>query len=226
MKLYPLPKARRSLVAAVPDLEQGLLWGYAALRKAVTCSGIVLVSKLNGAGSLSSISLVCTSEGHPQDVSAEMDSLSYVLGQLGADVQSDVDETSATGQWEMLFDTAYFVTRAAVPPEKLSELAALLSMHDLPFVMDITNGMLALSSTPAESGELLSRLRAGAEPEGYALMAAGPRSLLGKTDLWGSPRQSDELMGRLKLRWDPADILNRGEFISPLFPHSVRSLPG
>lgn len=220
MKLVPLPGARRSLIASVPDLEQGLRWGYEALRQAITCSGIVLVSNPIGNNSLPGITLVCTSEGHPLDVTAEMNSLSNILTRCGADVQRETVKTSAAQQWEEQFKHAEFVARAAVPPENLSGMCALLSTHDLPFVMDITNGMLAVTGSTAASGELLNSLRASTEPHGYALMAAGPRSLLGEVDLWGRPRQSHELMGRLKLRWDPADILNRGEFISPLFPRS------
>ncbi|MGW8251645.1 MAG: FAD-binding oxidoreductase, partial [Anaerolineales bacterium] len=86
MKLYPLPRARRSIIAAVPDLEQGLGWGYKVLRQAVTCSGIALVMNSRSDSSLPPIALVCTSEGHPQDVSAEMNSLSYTLRQCGAEV--------------------------------------------------------------------------------------------------------------------------------------------
>ena len=220
MKLYPLPGARRSLVVSVPDLEQGLRWGYEALRQAITCSGIMLVSHPIGDNSPSSITLVYTSEGHTLDVKAEMNRLSTILTQCGADVQGETDEISAAQQWEEQFVNAKFVARAAVPAEDLANLSAILSTHARPFVLDITNGMLAVTGSTAASGELLNSLRACAEPHGYALMAAGPRSLLGELDPWGRPRQSHELMGRLKLRWDPADILNRGEFISPLFPRS------
>ena len=68
------------------------------------------------------------------------------------------------------------------------------------------------------ASDALRALRQATEPDGYAIMAAGARSLVSQINVWGAPRSTHNLMQRLKLRWDTADILNRGEFISPLYP--------
>jgi hypothetical protein len=218
LKLYPLPRARRSLVAIVPNLEQGLCWGYEALRHAITCSGIVLASdQIDGSGT-AVWRLVYTAEGHPLDVAAELRCISRALVKCGAIVPEETDQTSATQLWEKQFISSDCVIRAAVTPAELAQMLATLSSCEQSFVMDVSNGMLALACPPGSYGELLSRIRSAAEPQGYAIMAAGSRSLLQQSDPWGKPRSTHRLMGDLKLRWDPSDILNRGEFISPLFP--------
>jgi hypothetical protein len=48
--------------------------------------------------------------------------------------------------------------------------------------------------------------------QGYAIMMAGPRDWLTSIDAWGKLQESQDLMRRLKYRWDPAKILNPGEF--------------
>jgi FAD/FMN-containing dehydrogenase len=48
--------------------------------------------------------------------------------------------------------------------------------------------------------------------QGYTIMMAGPRDWLTLIDAWGEPQESQDLMRRLKHRWDPAMILNPGEF--------------
>jgi D-lactate dehydrogenase (cytochrome) len=220
LKLYPLPRARCSLVFSVPDLHQGLTWGLEALRQAITCSGIVLVAGQTGEHRFPNCRLVYTAEGHPQDVAAEMRIIAQRLVQCGAQAPVESDETSATQQWERLYAASDFVIRAAVPPSDLEKMLSSLNSCDQPYVIDITNGMLAFSAAPGNIDELLSQVRLTAEPEGYAIMAAGERSLLGQIDPWGKPRPAYKLMRDLKLRWDPGDILNRGEFISPFFPHN------
>lgn len=213
LKLYPLPRARSSLVVSPANLQQGLSWGYEALRLGVACAGVVLVSDGDGV-----IRLVYTSEGHPQDVAAEMRLVRQALAGKGASEIIETTETSATRQWEQLFAASDLVVRAATVPAKLNHLLELIPSSGQAFVMDVANGLLALSCPPVEASDTLRSLRQAAEPDGYAVVAAGARGLISQINAWGAPRSTCTLMQQLKLRWDPADILNRGEFISPLYP--------
>lgn len=213
LKIYPLPRARVSLIASPIDLRQGLMWGYEATRYMVACAGLVLTTDQGG-----STRLIYTCEGHPQDVAAEIRLVRQLLTQQGASELIETTETHASHQWEQLFASADFVIRAAMDSGELRRLPDMIPSAGQAIVMDIANGMLAMSCLPEDADGALRSLRQAIEPDGYAIMAAGARALLSQIDTWGTPRSSHNLMQRLKLRWDPADILNRGEFISPLYP--------
>jgi len=74
--------------------------------------------------------------------------------------------------------------------------------------------ILARNLDELQAQELLRTLNtAAASLDGYAVMMAGPRAWLSSGDAWGAARPSGDLMRRLKSRWDPAGVLNRGEFV-------------
>ncbi|MGW8249377.1 MAG: FAD-binding oxidoreductase, partial [Anaerolineales bacterium] len=187
LKLHPLPRIRRSLITKLPDIQHGLRCAYAALRQAIACSGIVLVSGQIEDEGANSLQMVYTAEGHPQDVSAELRNIHSTLVQCGAAASEETDQTSATRHWEQLFARSDCVVRAAVPSTDLPHLLVALPSPSQPFVMDVSSGMLALACPPANLGEMLSRLRLVAEPHGYTILAAGARSLLQQVDPWGEP---------------------------------------
>lgn len=214
LKIYPLPRARISLIASPTDLRQGLLWGYEATRYMVTCAGLVLTTDKDGV-----TRLVYTSEGHPQDVAAEIRLVRQALAQQGASELIETTETNATRQWEQLFACADFVIRAAMDAGEFQRLPDMIPGAGQAIVIDVANSMLALSCLPEDASGTLRSLRQAIEPDGYAILAAGARTLVSQINAWGAPRSPHNLMQQLKLRWDPADILNRGEFVSPLYPH-------
>ncbi len=89
-----------------------------------------------------------------------------------------------------------------------------LSRTGEPFAIDILNGVGLLACDLAQAGEFLLSMRRLAGSEGYAVMESGRRDFLHRNDAWGAPRPAGPLMRALKLRWDPANILNRDEFVS------------
>jgi len=83
-------------------------------------------------------------------------------------------------------------------------------------ILDAANGILiaTLSADNAvRASRVLAGLRSCAEiAGGYAILARAPRQWLCQMDAWGAPRPAADLMRRLKVTWDPAGILNPGEF--------------
>jgi hypothetical protein len=94
-----------------------------------------------------------------------------------------------------------------------------LASNGLPFspldtlAMDLLSGILLAACEAPEIPQLLTRLRQTAGPQGYAIMQSGPRTFLRQVNAWGEPPPYYNLMRNLKQRWDPANILNRYEFI-------------
>jgi len=229
LRLAPLPLSRRSLQVPVNDLVQGIAWGKAILQQAVISSGVVLAPQ--PAEREARYALIYTAEGHPADVRAELAIIRRVLLDSGASSIEETDAISATGEWERFLAQSpvdsrqSFLARVGVPPSSLTELLPLPSpfreekeeggMREVVF-LDLAHGMLYVHAHGADefqAQQLLAGLRSIAEPlGGYALMMASPRHWLSSSIAWGEKRPAADLMRRLKLRWDPAGILNRGEF--------------
>lgn len=216
LKLQPKPRRRLSLLVQAPDLKAGLTWAYAALRSAVICSGLVLAPEKAGELPDAGYKLVFTAEGHPADVTAEIQAVRQTLHSAGAYSLVETDETSAAREWERIAASTGFVSRIGLPACDLNCLASSIELSQVgkSFAIDIANGTVLLAGEPSLAGEILLKMRRVAGPEGYAIMEAGPREFLRRTDAWGSPRSAHNLMRGLKLRWDPANVLNRNEFIS------------
>jgi D-lactate dehydrogenase (cytochrome) len=216
LKLFPRPRFRRSLLIRVPNLEAGLAWASAAQRSAVICSGIVLVSEYAGDLPGSGYTLVYTAEGHPADVAAETQAAHRMLESVGAPSPIETDETDAAREWERVAASGDFVARIGLPACDLMNLISSIDLSQVgkTFAIDALNSTILLADEPSRAGEMLLRMRRLTGPQGYALMEAGPRQLLGQIDAWGDSRSAHHLMRALKLRWDPADVLNRNEWIS------------
>ncbi len=215
LKLHPLPRCRRSLLIQAPDLEHGLAWGFAALRCALICSGAVLFTASVVDKPAPGWTLVYTAEGHPADVSAELDLVRQALLDASSPSPQETGALSAAGVWERTFTSGGFLARLALPASELPQFISRLepALLEQVLALDIAAGMLLLGCRSSQAGEILPALRQAAGPGGYAIMAAGPRPLLRQVDAWGGPPPAHDLMRGLKRRWDLADILNRGEFI-------------
>lgn len=218
LRVRPIARAQASLMVSVPNLSKGAEWGLACLRAARNCAGLVLVSGVLEENHEEVTTLVFTSAGHPQDVDSEMREVCKVLESAGAGSILNTT-TSATDLWAQALEPAECVLRAAVPAGKLPEYLSSLSttLNPKESVVDLANGQVYYApkrSDFEETGLSLINLRTGARSyAGHATLFAGPRPWLGKLDAWGEARDSRELMTRLKQRWDPGNILNRGEFV-------------
>jgi D-lactate dehydrogenase (cytochrome) len=215
LKLLPLPRARASLAIRVANLQQGLLMGLEALRHAINCSGIVLMPGTLSDAAAPGHTLLYTAEGHFDDVTTELSLVRVALEKLGQEAIFEIVETSASQEWQRRLQSTARL-RAAVPPRRLPELCHQvgLSLPDHVSLIDITNGLLFI---PVQVDQLYPQLavlqQSANDLDGYAVLAAGPRALFLAPAAWGTARPPRRLMQRLKLRWDPGNILNRHEFI-------------
>jgi D-lactate dehydrogenase (cytochrome) len=219
LKITSQPLARRTLVATVSETSQALRMGFTLLRLAANCSGIVLIAGNPEDTSAPGCCLYVTIEGHSADVRAELSVLQKALGGLGEPPLHETNPVPASQAWVECLARQRFSARVAVPPSEMPGLLNRLRAAGLGrnWVVDVANGILMLGDNSGDAGraaQLLAESRGAAEAQaGYALMASGPRDWLGVIDAWGKPRPAHDLMRRLKLQWDPADILNRGEFV-------------
>ena len=215
LKLYPLPRAKASLAANLPQLEQGLISGLETLKLAVNCAGIVLFPGRVDDARAPGYTLLYSAEGHFDDVAAELSIVRVTLEKQAGEVTFELVENSATQEWQRSLEPAA-ILRAAVPPRNLPQLSSKANLCALeqPFLMDITNGCLYLGGLPEEvTAQLPPLQQAAGELDGYAVLATGPRNLFQRVGVWGKARPARRLMQSLKLRWDPGNILNRSEFI-------------
>jgi FAD/FMN-containing dehydrogenase len=242
LRVVPLSLGRRTLLVTAPDLAQGIVWGLAAWRQATCCCGLVLLPRptatvvphlkggLATSAQASEWTLAFTAEGHPADVAAQIELTRRTLLSAGAE-QAVETELDATGLWEQVLADGAFVVRAAVAPRDLAGLladtGAELAGHMC--VVDVPGGTLSVAGSngaQAQPPAFLSTLHAAAgKLGGHAVLMAGPRRWLRaptsrppmqagqQPRAWGPEPESLDLMRKLKARWDPAWILNRGEFI-------------
>jgi glycolate oxidase subunit GlcD len=219
LKVASQPPTSHTLAFTVPGASQALRIGFAALRLATNCSGITLMPGNAENPSAPGCSLYITIEGHPADVRAEVQALQKGLGELGELPLQESEWVPAAKVWAEQLARQRFIARAAVLPSEMPGLINRLEATGLDhnWVVDVANGILMLGENSGDPGlatKALAGLRQAAEAQGgYAIMAAGPRGWLGGLDAWGKPRPAHDLMRKLKLQWDPADILNRGEFV-------------
>ena len=218
LKVSPLPSVSRTLVISAANTAQALRLAFVILRKATLCAGLVITPgglEIPATG----CSLWLTLEGHAADVAAELGVLRKEASRLDGLMIKEVEHTSAAQTWDKRLAAAKIHLRVAVPPSALPALVDRLGADQLgrDWIIDAANGILMVVEDLADAGQMEMRLewlhQAAESYQGYALMAAGPRRWLTSTGAWGKPRPAQALMQSLKLKWDPADILNRAEFI-------------
>ena len=223
LKIVPLPRLRRSLLAPVNDLKQGLEWAQACLSLALVSTGIVL-GRVRHPLALddSPYMLVYSAEGLPEDVESELEGVRAKLSELGAPPPQEVEGQAAIDLWAHLLASASgqsLSLRVGFPPRELenSLIAWEARLQGSEWLADIASGLLYIASNPDGLGEaqvFVDELRKPALASGgYAVVLDGPPEWGGKLERWGYPPPTLELMKRLKSRWDPAGILNPGSFV-------------
>ncbi len=218
LKVLPKPRGRTTLMTCVPDAATGAAWGLAALRHNRNCAGLTIVDGMQGGCGTEKALLAFTAEGHPADLQAELLVIRDVLQNCGAEQITEVESPTATDLWTQTLNMAGCVLRTGLAPGKLPAYLTQVQSGLLGarFAVDIANGQAYSCLGDAEAGKVdtqLSEMRATTSSyDGHAVLFAGPRRLLGQIEAWGKPRESRLLMDQLKKRWDPATILNAGEF--------------
>ena len=101
------------------------------------------------------------------------------------------------------------VAQAGVPPAKLARFAGELAATGVAFQAHLGVGVCTVA---IEDGAQLEFVRARAiEVGGHAVILDAPDEL--RRDPWGPPPAGLAIMRRLKAAFDPAGVLNRGQFI-------------
>ncbi len=213
LKLIPLPRVRRTLLAPVDDLARALGWAERLLPLALVASGIVVAKTRNS----DAYTLAYTAEGIPEDVEAELDRVRDALG------RSSVNEVerSATDQWcELLQDTGEMLqVRVGVAPKDITGyvLGQAAALQAGAFLVDIANGLVYAAAPADRAADACAWVDALRQPAlsagGYAMVIHAPPAQRAGLDLWGYQPESLDLMRALQARWDPAGILNPGEFV-------------
>jgi D-lactate dehydrogenase (cytochrome) len=219
LRLVPLPRARRSLLVPVNDLSSGLSLGQALLDLSFVASAVLLCAGTSRPGEVPSSRylLAFTAEGHPQDVTAELDAAWAFLEESGL---SDIHETEALAGvdlWAELLRSSDTYARIGLPPKELAGYveanAAALSGDDASHVVDFASGLVYVCPSGMEQVRALRR--AALSLGGYAVVNPPTGGVDGSGDIdpWGYAPDSLTLMRGLKERWDPGNCLNSGMFI-------------
>jgi D-lactate dehydrogenase (cytochrome) len=171
--------------------------------------------------------LCYTAEGLAEDVQAELDRVRAALHAAEVDgVASgepvEIEDISGTDVWAHFLGQTYDAVhmRAGVPvrdlPVYVQDQAALLSGND--FLVDYASGFvycLLPAQERAYVRKMVEQLRTPAlQTGGYTIVTHVPEGWDGPLDRWGYQPDTLDMMRGLKARWDPAGILNPGEFVA------------
>jgi len=216
LRLMPLPRARRSLLAPVSDLASGLALGGALLDLSLVASATLLCAGISRPAEMgaSPYLVAFTAEGHPQDVVAELAAAREALA--GAGVQEILETETLTGVdlWAELLRGGDAYMRVGLPPK---DLAAYLEgtspalAGSVPQVVDFASGQIY--ARLAEPERLLALREPALARGGYVVMVSSQGGSNGDFDRWGYSPETLPLMRRLKERWDPGGCLNPGMFV-------------
>jgi D-lactate dehydrogenase (cytochrome) len=226
LKLTPVPRCRRTLVAPVGDLRSGLALARAARSLSLLGAGIALVQEMEVPGMAGSpYALLYTIEGVDEDVAEEAAAVAGALRRAGAPIvlESDLDATAA---WQAFLagssdpETNTLLVRMGLPVKELAttlpHLPELARQHGRYFV-DYGAGLVYFLDHPPSPADARLRLNALRHPAlaagGYALIMAAGKGIRQHLEPWGYHPTSLPLMRKLKERWDPAGILNSGVFL-------------
>jgi D-lactate dehydrogenase (cytochrome) len=224
LKLTPLPRAQHTLAVPVSDLPTGLAWAQKLMPQLLVASGLVLGQDLVVAGvPVAPYLLLLTAEGMPEDVMTELEEVQATLHQAGAPSAVAVTMPTSTGAWAEFIGSVsadQLLVRIGVPPKVLPYYVTMLSQNDpqaTRWLFDVASGLAYATIRPASPAAAQSWLNGLRQPAlalgGYAVAMSVPVELRGVIDAWGYQPDSLALMRGLKVRWDPAGILN-AEFFS------------
>lgn len=242
-KVFPLPKADRSLVLSFTQAD-AVFAAVAAMRAhhpAAAVVGNAVAQRCLFGSERSAHVLLVRFMGAQQAVARQVRAAAQAGGEAGASAIEICDETDGAALWQQCVDVGMESGRenilfkaAAVPTELRHVYADLLRTAksldgSVGFIADPLNGSLRCgiqaasdqnedSSAQAESlSHLLSFLqhaRAVCQEHGGSLvLQRGPLALKKAFDVWGVEPQGLNTMRSIKQAFDPHNILNPGRFV-------------
>lgn len=222
LKLYPLARRRYSIAIPIADMAAGISLATALMGELRINAGMVLIptAQLQATSLEPSVrqshTLILTAEGIIEDVEEEVAAIHRIVAQE-ATIKSTVMDKSAVQLWQetlMDWQEEELVVRIGVPTAKmagyLSTIAQELALADR-YLIDVLHGLLYIRYHPkadAEGQTWFATLRRTAqEIGGYAIALAVPLPLADEIEQGVGNDSVQELMQKLKQRWDPQQIL-------------------
>jgi len=220
LRLYPLPRARASLLVPCDDVSQALRCAGALLPVCLIASALLICHRhpspieVEGDRIESPYVVIYTAEGVPEDVRAELRQARTALQSIEISGIWESTQWHGNALWANYLAAATSGTPAELVrvgvgrkdlPRLLTRLDPLL--HEHPYCADVATGLLYVPG----GATYLSRMEPiASEMGGYAIRATAPcLSTDGATGCSRAP-ESWELMRRLKARWDARHFLNPG----------------
>ncbi|HXF64037.1 MAG TPA: FAD-linked oxidase C-terminal domain-containing protein [Caldilineaceae bacterium] len=225
LKLLPRPRSRRTFALAVDDPAQGLGWAAATAPVWLATAGVVLCQGLALPGVRAApYTLVWTVEGLAEDVAAEWEALQAALQTAGAPTPLETAPApSAADLWADCIGAAGpadLVVRVGVPPGRLLDYWRQLPApvrEAARWCLDGGNYLayaIYRGGDGAAAAAWLDGVRGPALARGgYAIAIQTPAAWQTELDPWGYRPAAYRLMRALRARWDPAGVLNPGDFI-------------
>jgi len=210
LKLIPKPRAQRTQVVPVTDLQEGLKWAEALLPSLLVSSGLALCpSTLLATHVAAPYTLAITAEGMIEDVESELEEIGTRLRAAGAPMPV-TGQSNSTALWAAFIGNVKaeaLLSRSGVPVKQLPDyLAKVGSVTNTAWFLDIAHGLVYATYTPADSNQAqqwLTHLRQPAlTVQGYTVLMQTPTALRNQVDPWGYQPSGLALMQQLKARWD------------------------
>ncbi|MGQ9490511.1 MAG: FAD-binding oxidoreductase [Anaerolineae bacterium] len=214
LKIWPLPRARRTVVVPLPTLVAGLNLATQLLRVCLVSSALLLCRGCDLPGLDAPYGLVYTAEGVAEDVETELAQVRGVLDGLHLPQAIPADAFTGSDFWAGWLRAAAdeLVVRAGVAPKDLSRFLVEVApvVGDAPVLADVPTGMVYTRGVAVEP------LRRAAQAlGGYAtVLGCTPSSAIGPgVDPWGHKPDGLDLMHGIKAQWDPQRLFNPGAFL-------------
>ena len=223
LKLYPLPRQRRSICVPVATVAAGMAVVNAISSELRINAGVVLCPAQQLAEPLPMpYAVVMTMEGIPEDVESELAAVKVQLAKQGAPNPVQLATQSSTTLWAETLAGAgdtQLLLRVGLPPKALAQYCTVMAPQlaaTTSWISDPVHGLLYLVAQPSTemaARDWLTTLRdAAQQAQGYAMLMSLPLAYDQVLQRWDHPSQAQALMLKLRQRWDPQAILNHDYF--------------
>ncbi len=214
LKVWPLPRARRTVTVPLYTLAESLALAGSLLRVCMVSSALLLCRGCDVPAVDAPYALIYTAEGVAEDVEAELAQVQGVLDGRNLPAALPADGLTGSEFWAGWLRAAAddLVVRAGVAPKDLSHFLVDVApvVRDAPLLADVPTGMVYTRGVPVEP------LRRAAQAlGGYAVvLGCTPQSAVSPgTDPWGHKPDGLDLMHGIKARWDPRGLFNPAAFL-------------